>query len=133
MPGELDSEVMKTIAAEVAAEAWQEVAAKGITPDDMYRAGYRVGYQHGGGHGLLADIVAAPPDAEYLLWSGKRGMWWAPKAAGYVDNIEAAGLYPATQALRYVLRSADSGDKDAVTRMVRPPHRAAPSAPAADQ
>lgn len=57
-------------------------------------------------------------DLYYLLWSNKHGMWWAPDASGYTDNIDDAGLYTQAEAVEHVVQSAFQGRVDKVTCMV---------------
>ncbi len=40
----------------------------------------------------------------YVIWSHEHKMWWAPASRGYVENLEDAGLYSASEAMANVLR-----------------------------
>lgn len=57
----------------------------------------------------------------YLLWSGRHGAWWAPDERGYTDDLERAGRYSRTDAMRLVAKSALCGVLDQVTCMVAAP------------
>jgi hypothetical protein len=66
---------------------------------------------------LLAQILDGH-DGVYLLWSGKRNAWWAAGGWGYTTDRYEAGRFSLLVAVHHVVRSAQQGDPDVVTRMV---------------
>src|SRR5690242_12121938 len=37
----------------------------------------------------------------YLIWSNEHGAWWRPNAAGYTIQLEKAGRYSRSEALKH--------------------------------
>ena len=57
----------------------------------------------------------------YLLWSNKHDAWWRPDGRGYTERIEEAGGYTEAEAVRAVVRSAGSMNREQVALMVVAP------------
>jgi hypothetical protein len=55
----------------------------------------------------------------YLLWSGQHGAWHCPYSWKYTCERDEAARYTRDGAIEHVVRSADLGDIELVTRMVR--------------
>jgi hypothetical protein len=75
----------------------------------------------------------APPEGTsvvFLLWSNKYDGWWGPEAIGYTRDVQAAGRFNETEAMRYVLHSAYGGVLGHVTCMVAAPDNWEPTPPA---
>jgi len=60
-------------------------------------------------------------DLLFLLWSGRRQMWWCPNDGGYTPNMDEAGRYTEAEAFKRVARSALCGDLAQVTSMLAAP------------
>jgi hypothetical protein len=65
------------------------------------------------------DLLSQYSTAQYLLWSGHHQKWWATDGWGYTDNRDEAGRFTCVVAVAHVLRSAERGDPEQVSRMVR--------------
>lgn len=50
--------------------------------------------------GELAAIEPEPMDEPYLIWSNEHGAWWREGRSGYTDNIDRAGHYTRTEAVK---------------------------------
>lgn len=72
--------------------------------------------------GATVVHTAPPPDGVvYLLWSQSHNAWWKPDGRGYTESLDEAGRFSEADAVRYVVRSAQSGIRDKVTFMVAAP------------
>lgn len=72
--------------------------------------------------GATVVHTAPPPDGVvYLLWSQSHNAWWKPDGRGYTESLDEAGRLSEADAVRYVVRSAQSGIRDKVTFMVAAP------------
>lgn len=47
----------------------------------------------------------------YKLWSNEHQAWWRPRAMGYTEDPEEAGLYTEADAVHHALQGALHGDK----------------------
>lgn len=68
-------------------------------------------------------VHTAPPvdGLVYLLWSQAHAAWWKPNGFGYHKDIDEAGRFSEADAVRYVVASAQSGQRDKVSFMVAAP------------
>lgn len=69
----------------------------------------------------VVHLTPADDGVRYLLWSQRHAAWWKPSAAGYTDDVDEAGRFSETDAVRHVVASAQSGIRDKVTFMVAAP------------
>lgn len=69
----------------------------------------------------VVHLEPAPSTVVYLLWSQRHSAWWKPNAAGYTDQVDEAGRFSESDAVRYVVASAQSGIRDKVSFMVAAP------------
>lgn len=50
---------------------------------------------------VYANRMERYPDEVWLIWSNKRGCWYAPKCSGYTNDIARAGLYDRAKAAEH--------------------------------
>lgn len=49
---------------------------------------------------LAKEATFTPEPDSYFIWSFEHGAYWRPKAQGYTDDIQQAGIWPLGEAMR---------------------------------
>lgn len=55
----------------------------------------------------IIDLECGDPDEPYLIWSNEHGAWWRPHKAGYCLDLDDAGRYSRSEAIRIAARARD--------------------------